>query len=129
MFFENRGKKILCRRVTYVPGGKNKTETIVSIDQGTTVLTDEVKGKLKTDEVTLLQALLDEHAKVNAKALNEAYLLTLGRDLERSIAAVQDSESAKKLTESQVAKIWEGLDEMRRAMRKAGHHKPKSVDD
>ncbi|MNF05821.1 hypothetical protein D3C80_2056410 [compost metagenome] len=49
----------------------------------------------------------------------------LAGTLRRSIKALEVPENVAKLTEDKTAELWAELDEMRRALRKAGRPKPK----
>lgn len=127
MFFEDRGSKILCRRVTYVSGGNNKTETVISFNRYARPIPDEVRAALTEEELKKLQERLDETDKKGEKAHKALSLGSIASSLRSAIEALQDAEIALKLTPKQADAIWAELDEMRRALRQAKHPKPKPV--
>lgn len=125
MFFEERSTKILCRRVIYVSGANNKNETVVSFDKYSRPIPDEVRAKLTEEELVALQAWLDKRDQKTDTILDRMALDGLAGTLRRSIKALEVPENVAKLTEDKTAELWAELDEMRRALRKAGRPKPK----
>lgn len=126
MFFEERSTKILCRRVIYVSGGNNKNETVVSFNKYSRPIPDEVRAKLTEDELGALQAWLDKRDQKTGKILDKLALDGLADTLRRSIQALEVPEQVARLTPEKTAELWAELDEMRRALRKAGHPKAKA---
>jgi hypothetical protein len=126
MFFEERSTKILCRRVTYVAGGNNKTETVISFNKYARPIPDEVRDVLEEEELQKLQAWLDERDQKTDGIRDKLALDGLADSLRRSTKALEVPALVAKLTPEKVAALWAELDEMRRALRKAGHPKPKA---
>lgn len=126
MFFEERSTKILCRRVIYVSGANNRNETVASFNKYSRPIPDEVRAKLTEEELVALQAWLDKRDQKTDKILDKLALDGLADTLRRSIQALEVPELAAKLTPEKVTALWAELDEMRRALRKAGHPKAKA---
>lgn len=128
MFIEERNTKILCRRVTYVSGGKNTTATIASFDKYLRQVPDEVRAVLDAEELTKLEKWLKERDEKNNGILDRLALDGLAGSLRRAISALEVTANVEKvLTPEKTAELWAELDEMRRALRKAGRPKPKAV--
>ena len=126
MFFEERSTKILCRRVIYVPKANNRNETVVSFNKYARPIPDEVRAALSEEELVALQVWLDKRDQKTDKILDKLALDGLADTLRRSIQALEVPELVARLTPEKTAALWAELDEMRRALRKAGHPKAKA---
>lgn len=126
MRFKETGKKILCIRTTYNPDKKRgEDKTIVSVERWTPEITAEVRDLLTAEEVEQLQAYLQaKQSKQDTAMLRISLTGNLGTELERSTEALKAPEIAAKLTEKEAARLWAGLDAMRRELRRAGFDRP-----
>lgn len=126
MRFKETGKKILCIRTSYNKDkGRGEDKTIVSLERWVPEITDEARMLLTPEELEQLQKLLQEkQVKQDTALLRMALTGVLGKELERAVEALKAPEIAAKLTELEAARIWKGLDDMRRELRKAGFGRP-----
>lgn len=123
MQFREQGKKIQCIRSTYDPASKRSYQKVVaSFNRWADSLpSDELKGLTEAERAELVEWFDARRAKAQASRqqwkVNDAPR-TLA-DLAESIRAVDT------LTAAHAAKIWAGLADVGKALRKAGHPKPK----
>lgn len=127
MRFKESKKIIMCIRTTYdIDKKRGVDKTIVSIDKYLTKVPDEAIAELETEEVEQLQALLDARKKSHETLSASLSIRFLPTHLNEAIKALGDEAQRAQVTAETAEKIWAALDDMRRAMRKAGFAKPKA---
>jgi hypothetical protein len=127
MRFKESKKIIMCIRTTYdIDKKRGVDKTIVSIDKYLTKVPQEAIDELEAEEVEQLQALLDARQKSHATLSASLAIRFLPTHLNEAIKALGDESQRAQVTAETAEKIWAALDDMRRAMRKAGFAKPKA---
>lgn len=126
MQFREQGKKIQCIRSTYDPASKRSHQKVVAaFDRWADKLPSvEVADLTVTDaERQELAAWFEARQSVKAERMNQyrvtsaaSTLVQLGESIKATGAAMTDTEAA--LT-------WRALTDVAKALRKAGHPKPK----
>jgi hypothetical protein len=126
MQIKKRGNKTVCFRHTYDSFKGRGVQTLAySCDSYLRSVPDDAKEKLNEAELVELKTYLDERLKEDQAYLKESSLLGLDGALRRALEALAVPEAAAQLTPEKAAKIWEGLDAMRLALKHAGHPRPK----
>ena len=127
MQFREQGKKIQCIRSTYDPASKRSHQKVIAaFDRWADKLPSAGFDDLTDAERLELVAWFDARQAVKAERMNQYRASSGGRtlsDLAESIRA------AGTLTDDQAAAVWRGLADVAKALRKAGHPKPKREGD
>ena len=124
MQFREQGKKIQCIRSAYDPASKRSHQKVVAaFDRKADDLPFVVVADLTATERLDLAVWFKARQSVKAKHMNQSRvtsaastLMQLGESIKATGAAMTDSEAA--LT-------WSALTDVAKALRKAGHPKPK----
>ena len=123
MQFREQGKKIQCIRSTYDPASKRSHQKVIAaFDRWADKLPSAGFDDLTDAERLELVAWFDARQAVKAERMNQYRASSGGRtlsDLAESIRA------AGTLTDDQAAAVWRGLADVAKALRNAGHPKPK----
>ena len=126
MQIKKRGGKTVCFRHTYSAEKKRGVQTLAySCDSYLRSVPDDAKESLNEAELIELKTYLDELTARDQAYLKESSLTGLDGALKRAIEALAVPEAAAQLTPAKAAKIWEGLDAIRLALKHAGHPRPK----
>lgn len=124
MQFREQGKKIQCIRSTYDPASKRSHQKVVAaFDRWADKLPSVGLEELTDAERQELAAWFDARQSAKAERMNQYRASTAGQtlaDLADAIRAVGGT-----LTDDQAAAAWRGLAAVAKALRKAGHPKPK----
>ena len=123
MQFREQGKKIQCIRSTYDPASKRSHQKVVAaFDRWADRLpSTELDGMTDTERKELAAWFEAKQAKRDASRQQ----WRVG-DAPRTLADLAGAiRAADTLTADHAAKIWAGMDELAKALRKAGHPKPK----
>ena len=123
MQFREQGKKIQCIRSTYDPASKRSHQKVVAaFSRWADSLPSDGLEELTEAERAELLAWFDAK-QTQAKASRQQWQAsTAPRTLADLAAAIQ---AADTLTTAQADAVWRGLGEVAKALRKAGHPKPK----
>lgn len=124
MQFREQGKKIQCIRSTYDPASKRSHQKVVAaFDRWADKLPSVEVADLTDAERQELAAWFEARQSVKVERMNQyrvtsaaSTLVQLGESIKATGAAMTDSEAA--LT-------WRALTDVAKALRKAGHPKPK----
>lgn len=124
MQFREQGKKIQCIRSTYDPASKRSHQKVVAAFERWADKVPSVKVADLTDaERQELAAWFEARQSVKAERMNQyrvtsaaSTLVQLGESIKAAGAAMADAE---------VALTWRALTDVAKALRKAGHPKPK----
>jgi hypothetical protein len=124
MQFREQGKKIQCIRSTYDPASKRSHQKVVAVfDRWADSLPSVVVADLTALERLDLAVWFKARQSVKAERMNQyrvtsaaATLVQLGESIKATGAAMTDGEAAT---------TWSALTEVAKALRKAGHPKPK----
>ena len=123
MQFREQGKKIQCIRSTYDPASKRSHQKVIAaFDRWADKLPSAGFDDLTDAERLELVAWFDARQAVKVERMNQYRASSGGRtlsDLAESIRATGT------LTDDQAAAVWRGLADVAKALRKAGHPKPK----
>lgn len=123
MQFREQGKKIQCIRSTYDPASKRSYQKVVaSFNRWADSLpSDELKGLTEAERAELVEWFAARQAK--AQASRQQWKVG---DAPRTLADLAESiRAVDTLTADHAAKIWAGMADVAKALRKAGHPKPK----
>ena len=123
MQFREQGKKIQCIRSTYDPASKRSHQKVVaSFDRWADKLPSVGLEELTDTERQELAAWFDARQSAKAERMNQ-YRASIGG---QTLADLADAiRAAGTLTDDQAAAVWRGLADVAKALRKAGHPKPK----
>ena len=123
MQFREQGKKIQCIRSTYNPDSKRSHQKVVgAFDRWADKLPSAELGELTDAERQELAAWFDARQSAKAERMNQ-YRASIGG---QTLADLADAiRAAGTLTDDQAAAVWHGLADVAKALRKAGHPKPK----
>ena len=123
MQFREQGKKIQCIRSTYDPASKRSHQKVVaSFGRWSDSLPSAGLEELtEAEHAELVAWFADRQAK--AQASRQQWKVG---DAPRSLADLADAiRTADTLTADHAARIWAGMAELAKALRKAGHPRPK----
>ena len=123
MQFREQGKKIQCIRSTYDPASKRSHQKVVgAFDRWADRLPSAGLEELTDAERQELVAWFDAK-QAKAKASRQQWKVN---DAPRTLADLAESiRAADTLTSDHAAKIWAGMADVAKALRKAGHPRPK----
>lgn len=123
MQFREQGKKIQCIRSTYDPASKRSHQKVVSaFDRWADKLPSAGLEELTDAERRELTAWFDARQSAKAERVSQ-YRASIGG---QTLADLADAIwAAGTLTDDQAAAVWRGLADVAKALRKAGHPKPK----
>lgn len=124
MQFREQGKKIQCIRSTYNPASKRSHQKVVAaFDRWVDELPSVKVADLTDAEWQELAAWFEGRQSVKAERTNRwrvtsaaSILVQLGESIKATGAAMMDTEAAL---------IWGALSDVAKALRNAGHPKPK----
>ncbi len=121
-----QGSRIQLLRVSYSSEKKRSQDTFVtSFNKYAQTLPDAVRELLEPQEIEQVERYLAEkNAVVKAGALRGS-LMTLPHSLDQANTALQDPAYYERLTPEIAAQIWDGLDNVRKSLRRAGFQRPK----
>jgi hypothetical protein len=121
--FREQGKKIQCILSTYDPSSKRSHQKLVaSFDRWADSLPSDGLEELTDAERQELEAWFAAR-RADMQARSRRWKLD---DAPRILADLADAvRAADTLTADHAARIWAGLGELAKALRKAGHPKPK----
>lgn len=127
MRIKEQGNRLQLLRTIYVPEAKRgKDVMFASLSKYDSQVPDEVKALLEPDELEKLEAHLQSCQEAASASRRRSALVNVPWSLNNAMEALKDAGVAVSMAPDQVAKIWESLDAMRSAMRKAGLAKPKA---
>jgi len=122
MQFREQGKKIQCIRSAYDPASKRSHQKVVAaFDRWADKLESVDLTELTEGERQELAAWFGARQAVRAESTNKWRARSGGQTLADLAESIRAAES---LTDDQAAAIWQGLADVAKAMRKAGHPKP-----
>lgn len=123
MQFREQGKKIQCIRSTYDPASKRSHQKVVaSFDRWADKLPSVGLEELTDTERQELAAWFDAR-QVKARANRQQWRVS---DAPRALSDLAEAiRAADTLDAAHAAKIWAGMADVAKALRKAGHPKPK----
>lgn len=125
MQFRIQGKQLQLIRSVYDSSKKRCVQHVIhTLDKWTDKMpSDEQIEKLTAIEKIDLSAYFVEKADKSLALSRKSSLSSIGYNFSR----LSDAISSSKLTEEQSANIWAGLSDVQKAMKKAGHTKPKPM--
>ncbi len=124
MQFREQGKKIQCIRSTYDPATKRSHQKVVAaFGRWADSLPSDEMADLTESERQELVAWFDARQSVKAERMNQYRVSTGDEALAKLAEAIRVAGTT--LTDDQAAAAWRGLADVAKALRKAGHPKPK----
>lgn len=118
MQIREKGRKVLCIRTEYIPEKKRTIgKTVASQDIGLSTVSGEVCRQLEKEEVDQLKQWLSEREEREAVDRLKRSLSILPGVMTRSAAAL---DASAELDPDQVDDIIEGLDALKKSLRKRG---------
>lgn len=125
MQFREQARKIQCIRSTYNPATKRSDSSVVaSFDR----YADKIPSDLPTlteAERTELATWFEARQAAKAASMNTFRAQYGGRALADLATAIQTT--GAELTPDQAAAIWQGIEAVKKALRKHGHRRVKAV--
>ena len=124
MQFREQGKKIQCIRSTYDPGSKRSYQKVVAaFDRWADRLPAGGLEELTDAEREELTAWFEARQSAKSERMNQ-YRASIGGQMLADLA--EAIRGADGMTGEQAAAVWAGLAHVAKALRKAGHPKPKA---
>lgn len=124
MQIRESGKKVICIKTEYVPEKKRTYgRTVASQEKYLSTVSDEVRQQLSSDEVDELQKWLDDREEKNRVDGLKGSLSVVRACLPEAAEALETE--VGDLTEDQARKLWEGMERLQKALKKAGHPRPR----
>lgn len=124
MQFRIQGKKIQCIRSTYDPISKrNHQKLIASFDRYADKIPPASMVNLTDSERQELGQWFDAQQTASAKRMNQYRVMSAASLLAQLGDSIKATGAA--MTDKEAAATWSALAEVAKAMRKAGHPKPK----
>lgn len=124
MQFREQGKKIQCIRSTYDPASKRSHQRVVaSFERWADKLPTAGLEDLTDAERQELAAWFDARQSAKAERMNQYRASIGGQTLAELAEAIRAAGGT--LADAHAAAVWRGLADVAKALRKAGHPKPK----
>ena len=126
MQIREQGKKIQLIRTHYVKE-KKRTEGKVfdSFDKYLSAIPEDIRRQLNNEEVEQLESYLSKRAEKLSVESSKYYLSATSENIRRAVNALSVDEVAATLTLEKAAAIYAAMDELRKALKKAGYAKQK----
>lgn len=123
MQFREQGKKIQCIRSSYDPTSKRSHQKVVAtFDRYADKIPSADVADLTEAERQELAVWFGQRQASRAASMSQYRARSGGQALDDLAQAINAAES---MTAEQAAAVWHGLAEVAKALRKAGHPKPK----
>lgn len=123
MQFREQGRKVQCIRSTYDPAIKRSYQKVIaSFSRWADTLPSDEVADLTEDERGELAAWFEARQAEKENRTNQ-YRASYGAQTLADLAAA--IRAADALDDAQAGAIWQGLADVAKALRKAGHAKPK----
>lgn len=123
MQFREQGKKIQCIRSSYDPAAKRSHQKVVAaFDRYADKMPSADVADLTEEERQELAAWFGQRQASRAASMSQYRARSGGQALDDLAKAISAADS---MTAEQAAAVWHGLAEVAKALRKAGHPKPK----
>lgn len=123
MQFREQGRKIQCIRSTYDPASKRSNQKVVAaFDRWADTLPSAGLEDLTDIEHDELTTWFEARRTAKAESGHKIRAQYGGRSLADLAAAIQAAGDT--MSADQAAAVWQGLADVSKAMRKAGHQKP-----
>lgn len=123
MQFREQGKKIQCIRSTYDPASKRSHQKVVAaFDRWADKLPSVEVADLTDAERQELAVWFGQRQTIRTASMSQHRARSGGQALDDLAQAISAAES---MTAEQAAAVWHGLADVAKALRKAGHPKPK----
>ena len=124
MQFREQGKKIQCIRSTYDPASKRSHQKVVAaFDRWADKLPSVEVADLTDTERQELAAWFETRQSVKAERMNQYRVMSAASTLVQLAESIKATGAA--MTDKEAALTWSALAEVAKALRKAGHPKPK----
>lgn len=125
MQIKERGKKVVCIKTEYVPE-KLRTygRQVASQESWMVTVSEDVRRQLSKEDVDELQKWLDDRAE-KEKVDSVKRGLTLVASMQARAAEALDAGFGDDLSEERAAAIWESISQLQKALKKAGHPRPR----
>jgi hypothetical protein len=125
MQIREKGKQILCIRTEYV-SEKRRTigRTVATQDKYASTVCDEVRQRLTNREVDQLEIWLSERKNRQSVASLKSGLSFVAYAVCRAAEALSVDGLAEELSPEKADKIWQSMEELQKALKKAGFKRP-----
>ena len=124
MQFREQGKKIQCIRSTYDPATKRSHQKVVAaFDRWTDKLPSVGLDELTAAERQELATWFEARQSLKAERMNQYRVTSAASSLVQLGVSIRATGEA--MTDAEAAATWNALAEVAKALRKAGHPKPK----
>lgn len=128
MQIREKGRKILCIRTEYRPEQKRTVGiTVASMNSGLSTIPEDVCQQLTKEEVDQLEKWLSDRKQFKADDRLRMSLSTVKYAVGRTADALAVDSIAMYLSNSEADEIWAGIDRLTKALKKAGHPRPKQT--
>lgn len=123
MQFREQGKKIQCIRSNYDPAAKRSHQKVVAaFDRYADKMPSADVADLTEEERQELAVWFGQRQTIRTASMSQYRARSGGQTLDDLAKAIS---AAENLTAEQAAAVWHGLADVAKALRKAGHPKPK----
>lgn len=123
MQFREQGKKIQCIRSSYDPAAKRSHQKVVAaFDRYADKMPSADVADLTEEERQELAVWFGQRQASRAASMSQYRARSGGQTLDDLAKAISTAEA---MSAEQAAAVWRGLADVAKALRKAGHSKPK----
>lgn len=136
MQIREQGRQLQCIRTEYVPEKKRTYGRVVAKqNRYLSTITDEVRQLLTEEEVDELETYLSKREERESVARMKGALSTVNYYMSQAAIALSVDELKDDLGSGEVEAIYRGMEELTKALRKAGFKRPvkakatKAADD
>lgn len=125
MQIKERGKKVVCIKTEYVPEKKRTYgRQVASQESWMSTVSDDVRRQLNKEDVDELQKWLDDRAK-KEEVDSLRSCLSIAASVTAGAADALDAGLGDDLDDEKAEAIWENLARLQKALKKAGHPRPR----
>jgi hypothetical protein len=127
MQIREKGKKVLFLRTKYDKEAKRTfSHTVGSQDIGLSTVSEEVRQLLSNEEVDQLENWLSERTKKQSVDSASTSLSVAHISVRRIAESLSVDGAGNSLTTEKADLLWNALGDLQKALKKAGHPKPKA---
>lgn len=128
MQIREHGQKVVIIKTEYDPAIKRtRGRTVASQDIYMSTVSDDVRRRLSEEEVDQLERWLSIRSKKMNVDMLASYLSTAAHSIGRVAEALYVDSLRDGLSPAAAAEIYDAIDGLTKAMRKAGHRRPPRV--
>lgn len=128
MQFRIQGQRIQCIRSVYDTDTKRcKQHLIVSFPKWSDKIPADDLADLTPEEHEELKVWWANRQSEKEASFNRVYVRSSASDIARMVRSISTEDGASELTEDLTSSLWQQITELQKALRKAGHPRPKAT--